>query len=185
MSALDDLFSGNEARAQAALHQITMADLPGVQAALTGSDPEARWWAVGALSYLPSPEATTLLISVAADPDVNLRAAALHALGQHATPVALLPLLFALSDPSPYLTRIATDALIQLGALSVPDLIRVLEADAQSHVRVNAARALALIGDKRAIPALFAALKDESVMVQYWAEEGLERMGVGQMYFKP
>ena len=39
--------------------------------------------------------------------------------------------------------------------------------------------------DTRAIPALFKALEDESAIAQYWADEGLERMGVGQVYFKP
>jgi HEAT repeat protein len=52
-------------------------------------------------------------------------------------------------------------------------------------VRVNLARALALIGDTAAIPALFRALDDESAIVAHWADEGLERLGVGQVYFRP
>jgi HEAT repeat protein len=67
----------------------------------------------------------------------------------------------------------------------VAGLIRALAQDAQPRVRTHAARALALIGDTSAIPALFKALEDDSAMVQYWVEEGLERMGVGQVYFKP
>jgi HEAT repeat protein len=93
--------------------------------------------------------------------------------------------LFALSDASPYLARIATDALIQIGKPAVPGLIRTLEADAHSQVRANAARALALIGDTSAIPALYRALEDDSVVARHWAEEGLDRMGLGQVYFKP
>jgi len=46
-------------------------------------------------------------------------------------------------------------------------------------------RALAEITDHRAIPALMAALDDESVMVQHWAEEGLERLGLDMVYLKP
>jgi HEAT repeat protein len=57
--------------------------------------------------------------------------------------------------------------------------------DAQPRVRVNAARALAAIADPAAIPALFGALEDESVLVQHWAEAGLEKLGVGTVYFAP
>jgi HEAT repeat protein len=124
-------------------------------------------------------------VAAAADPNSDVRAAALHALGQCRAPEAVTPLLFALSDASPYLARIATDALIQIGKPAVPGLIRALEADAHSQVRANAARALALIGDTSAIPALYRALEDDSVVARHWAEEGLDRMGLGQVYFKP
>jgi HEAT repeat protein len=54
-----------------------------------------------------------------------------------------------------------------------------------SHIaRLEAARALASIGDTRAIPALFDAL-DDSALLEYWANEGLERMGVGMCFFSP
>ena len=96
----------------------------------------------------------------------------------------IAPLLFSLADSSDYLARLATDALIRVGAPAVASLARALGQDAQPRVRANAARALALIGDTAAIPALFDALDDESALVQNWAEEGLERMGVGQVYFR-
>ena len=185
MSALDDLFSGDEARATAALEAIGGDDLPALMDALTSGEADFRWWAVCALARLADKRATNALLAAAADPDPEVRTAALHALGQRRIPEAVTPLLFALGDPSLYLARIAADALIHIGGPAVPGLIRALEQDAQPQVRANAARALALIGDKSAIAALFHALEDDSMMVQYWAEEGLERMGVGQIYFKP
>jgi len=51
--------------------------------------------------------------------------------------------------------------------------------------RLEAARALALIADQRAIPSLFQALDGESALLEYWANEGLERMGVGMAFFIP
>ena len=185
MTSLDDLFSGDEARASAALAAVDATHLPALLEALTSGDADARWWAVCALARLSDNRATDALLTAAADPDPEVRTAALHALGERRAPEAVTPLLFALSDRSLYLARIAADALIHIGEPAVPGLLRALENDAAPQVRANAARALALIGDKSAIPALFHALDDDSMMVQHWAEEGLERMGVGQVYFKP
>ena len=185
MNVLDDLFSGDEARAAAALEAIGDESLPALLDALASNEVDARWWAVCALVRLSGERATNAILAAAADADPEVRTAALHALGERRAPEAVTPLLFALGDPSLYLARIAADALIHIGAAAVPGLIRALEQDAQPQVRANAARALALIGDQSAIPALFRALEDDSMMVQHWADEGLERMGVGQVYFKP
>jgi HEAT repeat protein len=185
MTALDELFSGDEARASAALDAIDDSDLPALVDVLASGGADARWWAACALARLPDGRATHALLSAAADPDPEVRTAALHALGERRAPEAVTPLLFSLGDRSLYIARIAADALIRIGSPAVPGLVRALENDAAPQVRANAARALALIGDPTAIPALFNALDDDSMMVQYWAEEGLERMGVGQIYFKP
>jgi HEAT repeat protein len=180
-----ELFGGDDAAAEAALAQARPAWLPELRAALASPDADRRWWAVRALAALPGDEATEALLNATADADGSVRAAAIFALGERAAPAAVVPLLFALGDPSEYLARLATDALIHIGAPAVPGLVRALAQDAQPRVRANAARAVALIGDTSTIPALFKALEDESALVQYWAEEGLERMGVGQVYFKP
>ena len=185
MTVLDDLFSGDDARAAEAAPLVTAADLPALQAALAGDDPDARWWAVAAMAYLPGEPATHLLLEAAEDPDASLRAAALHALGQRDGPEAVTALLRAIGDASDFLARLATDSLVRNAPHAVPDLIAALQRDPHPRVRANAARALALIGDPAAIPALFAALEDDSVLVQHWADEGLEKMGVGQVYFKP
>ena len=49
--------------------------------------------------------------------------------------------------------------------------------------RLEPAPALALIGDPSAIPALFAALDEGSALLEHWASQGLERMGVGMKFF--
>jgi HEAT repeat protein len=178
------LFSGDEARAAAVVGQVGEGELPALRAALEGTDPEARWWAVCALAHVPGDEATVVLLLASADRDEAVRAAVLHGLGQRGDPAAITPLLFALNE-SDYLARLASDALIHIGPPAAPALVRVLEQDAQPRVRALAARALAAIGDTRTIPALFKALGDESMLVQYYADEGLEKMGVGTIYFKP
>jgi HEAT repeat protein len=82
------------------------------------------------------------------------------------------------------LARLAANALACTGADAVPALLEVLEKGEQA-LRLEAARALAHIGDERSIPALFKALDEDSALMEYWANEGLERMGVGMVFFKP
>jgi len=76
------------------------------------------------------------------------------------------------------------DALAVIGKPAVPFLIEISK-DAPQTARINAMRALAEIVDFNAIPALMAALDDDSVMMQHWAEEGLERLGLNMIYLKP
>jgi HEAT repeat protein len=89
-----------------------------------------------------------------------------------------------LSDEDALTRRLAGDALIAIGAQSVPRLLEVIR-DNEQPARVEAVRALAKIGDEHAIPALFEALDDSSALIEYWASEGLEKMGVGMVFFKP
>lgn len=118
----------------------------------------------------------------ATDPEV--RAVALYALGARPEPQAVPLLVAALADPSPFLARTASDSLLRLGKRALGELLKALK-NQDAQTRGLAARALALLADKSSIPALFNALEDESTVVQYWADAGLERMGVGQVYFKP
>jgi HEAT repeat protein len=183
-TVLEELFSGDDTRAAAVAGQVRAEDVPALIAALQGAEPDARWWAVFALAHVPGEAATTALLQAAADPDENVRAVVLHALGKRGRSEAITPLLFALNEGD-YLARLASDALIQIGAPAVPALMDVLRQDAQPRVRAMTARALAAIADPSAIPALFAALEDESALVQHYAGEGLEKLGVGTVYFKP
>jgi HEAT repeat protein len=186
MFAISNLFSHNDTLAEAALAHLTAEDVPALAEALaTSVDKDHRWWAACALSRIADPEASAALLRATAEADADVRAAVFQALGERGEAQAVVPLLFALADPSDYLARLAADTLIRLGEPAVPSLIRALENDADTRVRGHAARALALIGDQRAIPALFKALADESAIVQHWADEGLERLGVGQVYFMP
>jgi len=71
-----------------------------------------------------------------------------------------------------------------MGSEAVLPLLEALQRG-DSPVRVEAVRALAKIGDQRAISALFEALDEGSALIEYWASEGLDKMGVGMVYFKP
>src|SRR5438270_11907483 len=145
MTILDDLFSGDDERAAAAAPQVTAAELPARETALAGTDPDARWWATVGLTHIPGEQATHLLLRAAEADDPNLRAAALHGLGQRGGPEVVPALLAALDDASDYLARLATDALVRTAAQAVPDLIATLNNNPHARVRANAARALAII----------------------------------------
>lgn len=182
---LADLTAGSDEQAEAAAQALAAfgeSALPDLRALLAAPDPDARWWALRTLALIPAPEAASLLRGALGDPDAEVRAAAIVALGRRgAAAEAILPLL---SDPSAYLARLASDALVRIGSPAVPGLLGALRSE-DPQTRANAARALALIAAPDAIPALVAALEDESVIVQHWAEEGLERLGVGTVYFRP
>ena len=128
--------------------------------------------------------ATSDLIEFVNDKDEETCAAAIYALRFRSTADAVAALIAALALPDSFLARTACDSLIYLNAIAVASLIQALT-HPNIQTRGLAARALAHIKDQSSIPALFKALDDESALVQYWADEGLERMGVGQIYFKP
>ncbi len=119
-----------------------------------------------------------------ADSDLEVRAVAVYALGARGEESAITALVNCLGDSSTFLARTAADALTRIGQPAVSALMAALKhPDAQT--RGLAARALAHLKDPASIPALFNALEDDSAFVQYWADEGLDRLGVGQIYFKP
>ena len=144
---------------------------------------EARWWAARALALIDSPEAARLLGSLLADPDPDLRACAIAGLGERARAESIPDLIAVLSDADSFVARLAGDALIRIGRPAVPELTRALADPASQQRRIQAARVLAHLAAPESIPALFRALEDESMFVQHWAGEGLERLGVGMVYF--
>jgi HEAT repeat protein len=79
---------------------------------------------------------------------------------------------------------LAADALVAIGGDALPALVEALE-KGPHKARVEAVRALAAIRDLRAVPSLMAALEEDSLSMQFWAEEGLERLGLGMVYLKP
>ena len=128
--------------------------------------------------------ATGDLIEFVNGSDDETRAAAIYALRTRSTADAVTALITVLANPDTFLARTACDSLIHIGKVATSNLIEALK-DQNIQTRGLAARALAHIKDQSSIPALFNALDDESIMVQYWADEALEKMGVGQIYFKP
>ena len=128
--------------------------------------------------------ATGDLIEFVNGSDDETRAAAIYALRTRSTADAVTALITVLANPDTFLARTACDSLIHIGKVATSNLIEALK-DQNIQTRGLAARALAHIKDTSSIPALFNALNDDSMMVQYWADEALEKMGVGQIYFKP
>jgi HEAT repeat protein len=169
------------------LAALTMAQQPEVLAALQGmlasTDVDRRWWAARALAALPGPEITPLLLQALEDEDASVRQCAALGLRQRPDVRAVPGLVRALDDPDPLARRLAGEALEAVGSGAVPALLEVM-GDGSHVARLEAARALAGIGDTRAVPALFEALEGSALM-EYWANEGLERMGVGTAYFLP
>ncbi|MGB7873377.1 MAG: HEAT repeat domain-containing protein, partial [Anaerolineales bacterium] len=132
-----------------------------------------------------SPQARTeWLLPLLNDSAPEVRQAAALGLCNHPDATATGPLIRALSDEDSMVSDLARSALIVIGKPAIPSLLEVPK-DAPQRARINALRAVAEIGDFSAIPALMAALEDDSVMLQHWAEEGLERLGLNMIYLKP
>lgn len=184
---LGELFSGDDDRAEAVIAALASQAgeaLPALQPFAASSSPDERWWALRALAAMQGPQVLGMLEAGLKDEDTGVRQCA--ALGLRLHPQAeLTPVLIAtLSDPDPLCAALAADTLTEIGAPAVDALLGVLE-KGPHPARLEAVRALALIGDHRSIPALFGALDDESAVIEYWANEGLERMGVGMTFLKP
>jgi HEAT repeat protein len=79
---------------------------------------------------------------------------------------------------------LAANALVTIGSTAVPPLIVAVKTASQS-ARVHALRALAEIRDHRAIPVMMQVMNEDSVLLQHWAKEGLERLGLDMVYIKP
>jgi HEAT repeat protein len=189
------LTRGDDQLAEAAVEQIAahyaaspvqqqLAILSALGELMDATEPDDRWWAVRALAELRAPQVPDLLMRALDDPDETVRQCAALGLRLHPAPQAVMPLGKALTDDDHLVVSLAADALATIGAPSVSILLEVLENGPQA-ARLEAVRALATIGDTRSIPVLFAALDDESALIEYWASEGLERMGVGMTFFEP
>lgn len=186
LNTLLDEAADDEQREQAALALGALGDaaLPRLRALLQSDEVDHRWWVARALTAVGGAPAASLLIETLSDSDPDVRACAAMGLGLLAAPEAVGPLIRVLVDESAYVARIASDALSQVGALAIPALIEALSS-ASTATRLGAARALVPLESHAAIPALCKALDDDSALVTHFAEEALERMGVGIVLIKP
>lgn len=186
MDVLTDSTADDEQREKAALALAEMDDrvLPSLRHILQSDDADCRWWSTRTLAALGGPSSVSLLLETLSDSDPDVRACAAYGLGDLAASEAAIPLVRLLADESAFVARIASNALIQIGQTTVPVLIDALGSKSPG-VRAGAARALIPLESHDAIPALFSALDDESAIVTYYAEEALERMGVGMVFVKP
>lgn len=184
---LEAVAAGDDALAEEvaqALGRLGDAALPPLRDLLAEPDPDSRWWAARALAAVATPAARELLVAALDDPDSSVRACAAQGLGELGAGEAVASLVRRLADPSPFVARIAADGLARIGAPAVPALIAALR-DGDVQTRMGAARALRAIQSQEAIPVLCAALDDTSAAVAYYAEEALEKMGVGLVLFRP
>jgi len=183
---LADLTSGDETRAENAvpgLVELGEDAFPSLRDLLNSDDADHRWWALRTLAQSPQSQ-TEWLLPFLDDSSPEVRQAAALGLCNHPDETAIRPLIQALSDADTMVSDLARSALVVVGKPAIPSLLEVSK-DVPQRARINALRAIAEIGDYSAIPTLMAALEDDSVMMQHWAEEGLERLGLNMMYLKP
>jgi len=183
---LAELTCGEDMRAEAAVSELAGCGaeiLSSLKALLDSPEVEARWWAIRTLAQMTEPP-VDWLIAALADPAAEVRQCAALALYHHPDGSAIPGLARLLADPEPVSAELAADALITIGSDALPALLAVLE-NGPHKARVEAVRALACIGDPRVVPSLMAALEEDSISMQFWAEEGLERLGLGMVYLKP
>jgi len=183
---LADLTSGDEVRAENAvpgLVELGEDAFPALRDLLDSADVDQRWWALRTLAQSPQAR-TEWLLPLLEDSAAEVRQAAALGLCNHPDETAIRSLIRALNDADSMVSDLARSALVVIGKPAVPSLLEVPK-DAPQRARINALRALAEIGDFSAIPTLMAAFEEDSVMLQHWAEEGLERLGLNMIYLKP
>lgn len=182
-----ELTSGDDHRAEAAVHALK-AHGPAAVAALnsltTSEDADTRWWALRTLAEIPDIEVGDYLILGLEDADIAVQQCAALGLRQRPDEYAIPELIALLDHQDRLLTRLCADALIALGEKATQSLISVLDHGSQS-ARLEAVRALATIGDRNSISALFKVSEEDSQILQYWAGVGLDNMGIGMSFFKP
>lgn len=171
-----------------ALKQAPQSDIPHLKATLevlsTDSDVDKRWWAVRSLAALDTPDVSGLLIRALGDQHAAVRQCAALGLRLHPTDQAIPSLLALLEDPDPLAASLAADALADLGTAAVPGLLTIVQ-EGSHRARLEGVRALARIGDPSSIPILISLLNGDSGAIDYWARQGLERMGMAMVFFKP
>ncbi len=183
---LAELTSGDDTRAEnsiPALIELGMAVIPALLELTHAADVDSRWWAVRALAASPHTR-TEDLLPLLSDSAPEVRAATALALCNHPHESAIGALIKTLADEDSLTAGLAGNALVKIGSPSVLGLLEVM-GEAPTSVRILALRALCDIRDHRAIPVMMKSLSDESAVLQYWAQEGLERLGLNMVYIKP
>lgn len=183
---LAELTSGDDERAEKSIPGIIEMGLAAIQALLEltrAQEVDTRWWAVRALAASPHTQ-TVDLLPLLNDSAPEVRAATALALCNHPHEDAVEALIHALADEDSLTAGLAGNALAKIGSPSALSLLEVMN-EAPTGIRILALRALSEIRDHRAIPVMMKCLGEESAMLQYWAHEGLERIGLDMVYIKP
>lgn len=182
-----ELVSGDEERAEATsrhLAELGAAAVPYLEELLEQTDPDHRWWATRTLSQIKDPRVPELLLKAFHDPEPPVRHCAALAMRYQPDPRFIPHLLSVLADPDRLLAHLAADALTAIGKDAVPGLIETIQKGSHA-ARLESVRALSKIGDPRAIPTLFGILDGDSALLEHWADQGLDNLGLGTVFFKP
>jgi HEAT repeat protein len=183
---LSDLTSGSETRAEKAvpaLIDLGQDAIPALLDLTRSSEVDHRWWGLRVLAQSPYSQAEWL-IPFLNDPAREVRQCAALGLAIKPAESATQPLVQALSDEDSMVSSLAVNALVKIGKDAVPSLIEVVKHAPQS-ARIHALRALAEIRDHRAIPVMMKVMEEDSALLQHWAKEGLDRLGLDMVYIKP
>lgn len=184
---LTDLVSGDEERAESAvapLVELGQDAIPPLLDLTRSPDMDTRWWALRTLAQSPHCRTEWLVPFLTQDPAPEIRQCAALALAGKADESATGSLVQALTDADGMVGSLVATALVRIGGAAVPSLIEVVKQGPQS-ARILALRALAEIKDHRAIPIMMKVMEEDSSLLQHWAQEGLERLGLDMIYIKP
>ena len=184
---LADLISGDESLAESAMEKLVVLGakaLPAVFRLFDSPDPDQRWWILSTLAQIEEVD-TKFLLNALDDDALAVRQSAALGLAAHPCPELVDPLISILSDPDAMLVSLAKNALVAIGADAVLALVECYENETtRASARIAIIRALAEISDQRAIPTLMKALESDSALAAYWAEIGLENLGLDMVYMK-
>jgi len=189
---LEDLTSGDEARAEAAvtpLLDVGAEAIPALLELTRSPDVDSRWWGLRVLAASPDLR-TEWLVPFLNDPAPEVRQCAALGLAVKPDESAVETLVRALNDEDSMVATLAANALVKTGSPAVPSLIEAVkrptvEGTGSQSQRIHALRALAEIRDHRAIPVMMQVMQEDSALLQHWAQEGLERLGLDMIYIKP
>jgi HEAT repeat protein len=186
---ISELICGVDERAEKVIPQINSMGAKAVPALLNltrSQDQESRWWAIRVLasSKHADPEDWLELLK---DSAAEVRAATALALLDHPTEKAVPNLIEALEDVDDLTASLASKGLATIGSGSVSALMEKIEKDPAStpNARILALRALADIGDHRALPLLMRMSETGTAVEEFWAKAGLDRLGLNMIYIKP
>lgn len=183
---LNDLTSGSETRAERAVPELIDLGQEAIPALLDltqSSEVDHRWWGLRVLAQSPYSQAEWL-VPFLNDPAREVRQCAALGLALKPAESAIQPLVQALRDEDSMVSSLAVNALVKIGNAAVPSLIDIVKNSPQS-ARIHALRALAEIRDHRAIPVMMKVMEEDSALLQHWAKEGLDRLGLDMVYMKP
>ena len=189
---LEDITSGDEARAEAAvtpLLDVGEEAIPALLELTRSPDVDSRWWGLRVLAVSPDLR-TEWLVPFLNDPAPEVRQCAALGLAGKPDESAVETLVRALNDEDSMVATLAANALVKTGSPAVPSLIEAVkrppvEGTGSQSQRIHALRALAEIRDHRAIPVMMQVMQEDSALLQHWAQEGLERLGLDMIYIKP